>query len=290
MAAASSSSSPVLVRLVFQVWHDFSGEGKGVPDKWIESPRSIQERMPDWEYHLFTAQENDAFVQKHFPELWAWYRDLPHKIQQCDAIRYLRLYVHGGLYLDLDQVVLQHLEPLLLMEPGAVTLPETRTPSMSSISPLGNDLLYSCTPRHPLWLHMVEHMQQPAPWWCCTKHFQVLATTGPVGLSKVYRNEKRKGTLGPCRIIPIGMISPCSERMKDEEKTECRQERSIFLRELVGESWCSWDSRVVNFISHRKVYLIAGGVALLGAALGVVWWRLRKCRRRSSLKRCPTDQ
>src|SRR5437762_1813333 len=97
----------MIPRRIMQTW-----KTKNVPEHWKPSPLSIRQHMPDWEYTLMTDEDNRKFVAEHFPDFLPYYDRFPYPIQRADAIRYCWLYIHGGVYLDLDTVVQKSLEPL----------------------------------------------------------------------------------------------------------------------------------------------------------------------------------
>ena len=51
---------------------------------------------------MWDAERIDAFVQQSFPEHYAAYASAPLHIIKIDLARYLILYVHGGIYADMD--------------------------------------------------------------------------------------------------------------------------------------------------------------------------------------------
>lgn len=84
-------------KIIWQTWKTHQ-----VPEKWSQSPESIRLTAPDWDYHLTDDQENLEFVQREFPEYLPLYLSFDREIYRVDIIRYLRLYRHGGVYMDLD--------------------------------------------------------------------------------------------------------------------------------------------------------------------------------------------
>ena len=60
-----------------------------------------------------TERKMDELVEKHFPEYLSLYRSFPYNVQRWDTIRYMILYVYGGVYTDLDTECFKPIEPLL---------------------------------------------------------------------------------------------------------------------------------------------------------------------------------
>lgn len=96
-------------RVIFQTWksklitHD---PYKSWRDTWVNYNRHFQ-------YVLFDDDDNRAFVEKHFPDFLSVYDGYDREIKRADAIRYMFLYVYGGVYVDLDFECLKPFEPFL---------------------------------------------------------------------------------------------------------------------------------------------------------------------------------
>src|SRR5438128_2739326 len=103
----SGTRPSVIPRLIMQTW-----KTEEAPDKWSSSPASIDHYMPTWDYVLMTDELNLKFVKMHFPEYLDVYTSFPYNIQRADAIRYMWLYVNGGVYLDLDYELTEPLDSL----------------------------------------------------------------------------------------------------------------------------------------------------------------------------------
>ena len=94
-------------KIIMQTW-----KNTDIPDKWKSSPASIRQYMPDWEYVLMTDDMNDQFVRTYFPDFYSHYVNFPYPIQRADAIRYMWLYKHGGIYMDMDFELIKPLDDL----------------------------------------------------------------------------------------------------------------------------------------------------------------------------------
>ena len=98
-------------KIIHQVW-----EGRTepcMPTRLQILARTWREQNPDWEYHLWNGEEMDELVEKHFPEYLSLYRSFPYNVQRWDTIRYMILYVYGGVYTDLDTECFKPINPLV---------------------------------------------------------------------------------------------------------------------------------------------------------------------------------
>ena len=224
--APDITSTVKIPKLIMQTWKNHQ-----IPEHWQESPASIREHMPNWTYVLMTDNDNDAFCAKYFPDFLRTYRKFPHAIQRADAIRCLWLYVYGGLYMDLDIVIIKPLDSLFYPDS------ELYLCSSGNIGSYLTNSFMASKPRCGLWLKMVQYMKLPAPWWAWGKHMEVMNTTGPIALNYVVKTRGYSYVA-----LPSKGVMPCS--VCDIER--CNYE-GAYLRPLVGSSWVSWDTRVMNF-------------------------------------------
>src|SRR5688572_12561292 len=84
-------------KIIHQTWKE-----EAIPEKWKAYQKKVKRLHPDWEYRLWTDKDNDAFVEKEFPDFYAVYKGFSRNIMRADVIRYLIMYHTGGMYLDLD--------------------------------------------------------------------------------------------------------------------------------------------------------------------------------------------
>ena len=229
-------------KIIMQTWID-----NDIPDKWKCSPKSIKKMMPDWEYVLMTDKDNRKFVKKHFPDFLKYYDGFPHNIQRADAIRYMWLYVNGGIYMDLDFEVLHPIDSLFTSDIDVYLV------SSSNIGSYLTNSFMASKPGCKLWLDCIEAMKKPLPFYCAGKHLVVMNSTGPIMLTNVV--TKSKIVYG---MLPVKLILPCSVC-----NITCRTEGSYF-RQLEGSSWITYDTKCYNFfMCNYKQLLIAIGLILL---------------------------
>lgn len=150
-------------KIIFQTWktHD-------VPEKWKSSPESIKTLMPDWEYVLFSDNDNREFVKKHFPSFLKYYDAFPYNIQRADAIRYMWLYIHGGIYMDLDFELQHPLDELFVNQSDLYLVHSGNVGSC-----ITNSFMASAKGNR-FWLEVIEEMKKELDWYIMGKHFTVM--------------------------------------------------------------------------------------------------------------------
>lgn len=239
-------------KIIYQTWktHD-------VPEKWKVSPESIKKLMPDWEYVLMDDNENREFIKKHFTSFLPYYDAFPYNIQRADAIRYMWLYIHGGIYMDLDFEV-QH--PLTELFKNDSDLYLVHSGNVGSV--VTNSFMAS-KPRNKFWLEVIEEMKKPLDWYILGKHFQVMCSTGPLMLSRVVA---RTGT--PYYRMSKKDIMPCS--VCNITCSTCES----YLKPLQGSSWCNWTSTFLNFwlCNWKTVLGFTISVLVIILIFYILWW------------------
>jgi mannosyltransferase OCH1-like enzyme len=221
----SEEMSKNIPREIFQTW-----KTRDVPEHWKESQISIVRHLDDWKYTLFTDEDNREFVKTYFPDFLSTYDAFPYNIQRADAIRYMYLYMNGGVYMDLDIVLQRSIDELLGNEDFYLV------PSGNVGSTFTNSFMIS-KPKVAFWLEVIEEMKKPVSYLSLTKHFIVMNSTGPMMLTRVAkRYNKRFGYL------PSTLVTPCN--ICDEN---CNTENAYMLP-LNSGSWCSVDSKIFIFL------------------------------------------
>ncbi|KAK9372160.1 nucleotide-diphospho-sugar transferase [Lipomyces chichibuensis] len=84
-------------KLIHQSWST-----QELPSKFETWSRSCREQNPDWQWVLWTDDDNLDLVKKHFPWFLEYYQKLPGEIYRADLVRNMYMYIYGGLYADLD--------------------------------------------------------------------------------------------------------------------------------------------------------------------------------------------
>ena len=69
-----------------------------------EGVKKLIELNPNWEVTIYDDAEVDAYLQEQLePQLYAMIAD-KHIVQKTDLWRLIKLYIEGGLYMDLSLI------------------------------------------------------------------------------------------------------------------------------------------------------------------------------------------
>lgn len=82
---------------VHQTWK--TNEINGVTAAWTSS---VKAAFPDYEYKLWTDEDNHQLVYNYYPEFYQHYSQNLNAIEKTDFARYLYIHHCGGVYIDLD--------------------------------------------------------------------------------------------------------------------------------------------------------------------------------------------
>lgn len=172
----------VIPKIIHQVW-----EGRTEPSTPIRLQllaETWKEQNPEWEYRLWNGDEMDNLVLSHFPEFWSTYRSYPHNVQRWDAIRYMILYVYGGVYTDLDTECFKPIDSLLENKTfcfGEEPKEHNFYPDLKCL--VGNAFMAS-SQKQKGWLVVMKELQE-----AIKQEYPVLTvlnTTGPLMISRIY--------------------------------------------------------------------------------------------------------
>jgi len=225
----------MIPKIIMQTW-----KTKIVPDHWKSSQESIQKYMPKWKYVLMSDEDNRNFVSKHFPEYLDFFDDLKYNIQRADVIRYMFLYIHGGLYLDLDIEVVAPLDELFenrSMETWLLQAPR-------NLASQYTNFFMASTAKNPFWLDVLKECTQPLPLWArYIPHFVISYQTGLGALTRAVKKSQK-----PIALLPFNYLVPCDYCNPDE----CTKPYS-YTKFLRGQSWNNYDTLIFNFIFCNPV-------------------------------------
>ncbi|KAB5583562.1 glycosyltransferase family 32 protein [Coniochaeta sp. 2T2.1] len=126
MCRPLASDLTSIPKLLHQSWKTTQ-----LPAKFERWSRTCREKHPDWEWVLWTDEDNLELVRRYFPWLVDTYLSLPGDIYRVDLARNLYLYLFGGVYLDLDTECLHPVSSAL----SSVNVPITGTTSPISTNP-----------------------------------------------------------------------------------------------------------------------------------------------------------
>jgi hypothetical protein len=193
-----------------------------------------------------TDKDNEAFVQTYFPLLFEWYTELPFPIQRADVIRYMWLYVHGGLYMDLDIELLASVEELFVQDAGVFLLKAPR-----NFAAHYTNFFMASTKRNKFWITVLQECIKPLEPWVILPHHIVSQQTGLAALTRAANKWNQ-----PIALLPQGPLVPCDYCTPDA----CYKPYS-YVKFLQGGSWNLGDTSIMNMLmcNYELVLMVVFG-------------------------------
>ncbi|MGZ8557585.1 MAG: glycosyltransferase family 32 protein [Chitinophagaceae bacterium] len=176
--------------IIHQTW-----KNTDVPAHWKKYVDKVKALHPDWQYMLWTDDDNNAFVKDEFPEFYPVFQAFEKNIMRADVIRYLIMYKIGGLYLDMDY---EMLKPFQYADKNLV-LPYSRQIALGNKWDLLGNCVFASAPNHIFWKKVIEDLQNNPP--PADKYIDVENATGPFFLTRIFFEGKYPDAFLPDRLI-----------------------------------------------------------------------------------------
>ena len=251
----SQGNEKMIPKIIFQTWKTHQ-----VPEKWKSSPLSIKRYMPHWKHVLFSDEDNERFVEEHFPEYIEFYKKLRFPIQKADFIRYCFLYVYGGVYSDLDIEFTSPIDHLFKIENEHDLVYLLKAPQ--NFAGHFTNFFMASSPKNSFWLLVLRECVEHLPAWVILPHHIISEQTGLACLSRAARKILSENRLDT-RIVelPFNNLVPCDICSYSSEKKPF-----YYTKFLKGQSWNGFDTLLFNFFICNTLEVFLGLVVLFVVA------------------------
>jgi mannosyltransferase OCH1-like enzyme len=216
---------------------------------WKDVLPAWKKTHPDWEIKFWSDSDNDEIMKKHFSWFLDTYNNFPYKIQKCDTVRACYLYIHGGVYVDMDYLPKKNISPIFENTNNEIYLTLSAT-----ISDFTNSFMAS-KPKSQYWIEYLKSIQNDKVPWYYNRHFQIIAGTGPMRISNVAKKYKK--VIG---FLPSTLINACT---MCDKYCEYNNDDNVYLITLEGSSWTKLDSQMLSFIYCNMKTVIIISLVLL---------------------------
>ncbi|MEM6795357.1 MAG: glycosyltransferase [Acidobacteriota bacterium] len=219
---------PLIERILHQSW-----KSREIPERFRPWVASVRRMHPDFEYRLWTDEDNERLIAERYPWFLETYRGYSHPVERADAARYFVIYTHGGVYLDLDMECLRPLDPLLSGEGVVLALEAGPRIEQTVVS---NALL--AAPRdHPFFGRVIQELdRKPAS----DVTFQdIFNNTGPNFLERVWAAHRHRyeiRVLGLDEVCPRKVLAQ-NPALPSADLEVLRRERALTLIHHNTETW-----------------------------------------------------
>jgi inositol phosphorylceramide mannosyltransferase catalytic subunit len=272
--------------IIMQTW-----KTNELPKHWKPSQDAIRKHLPHWKYVLMTDDDNLEFVKRFFPDFLHIFQAFEHPIQRADAIRYMWLYVNGGVYLDLDLEIIKPLDDLFYEDKDLYVV---RSVNFSSSY---TNAFMAAKPRLKVMLQCLEDMREPNSFWHVGKHLQVVKSTGPDMFTHAIFKTKALSTERVVELRSRGEFVRREDRFEVSELPShlivacdiCQPKPCCaeggYCRLLGGSSWGS-DINFTTVLFCNRYYLatLLLIVLVMIITIVVIYYRNRARRRKAAPK------
>lgn len=187
--------------VVFQTW-----KTKKLPQHLLKLYNRWEKICKKYNYKhiLYTDEDLRGFVIRYFPQYLQLYDGFTNPLERVDFARYIILYVHGGVYSDLDVAPLRGIDKFINQNKIILgTEPKEHKFLLYKDRKivLCNAFMIS-PPKQKLWISLIEYIAKNYK-----PYSRVVYNTGPMAMtllyeenSKLFENVK---ILGPCEFYPL---------------------------------------------------------------------------------------
>lgn len=218
-------------RIIHQVW-----EGIAEPIMPIRL-RILAETWkrynPEWKYYLWNAEKMNSFVKNNFPDYWKTFSDFKYSVQRWDTIRYMFLYIYGGVYIDLDTECFKNIDNMFYSNQKIyIGLEPYEHILYGYPDPLIGNAFLASSPKQEFWLEILDATIINSIKYknISRKGDYVLRTTGPLMVSEIanqYPNDI-------CLLSPH-LVAPISK----SDLIDYLGNRSNIFEQKISKAYCA---------------------------------------------------
>ncbi|KAL6249279.1 hypothetical protein RBB50_004342 [Rhinocladiella similis] len=157
-----------------KIWQSWKVDPLDFEERDLNCARSWVTKNPGYRYEVLTDDNDFQYVETHFgpnglnrPDIVSVYQSLGAKIVKADLLRYLVMYIEGGVYVDIDVEALKPIERFIPdrfaeQDIDMIIGVEVDQPQFANHPILGPksrsfvQWTFACKPRLPVMLHLVE--------------------------------------------------------------------------------------------------------------------------------------
>lgn len=161
-----------------KIWQSWKVDPTRFETRDVERARTWTVKNPGHRYEVLTDDNADYYVEHHYgplglnrPDIISVYKSLNAKIIKQDLLRYLIMYVEGGLYADIDVEAIRPIKKFIpkIYDEADVDMVigiEVDEPAFASHPVLGSKAqsfcqwTFMCKPRLPVMMRLIENIMK----------------------------------------------------------------------------------------------------------------------------------
>jgi len=192
---------------------------------------------------IWTREHCVQLLRRYYSEYEVLFRNFPYEIQRCDMVRYCLLHRYGGVYADMDYKCCKPLSQVFARWKNHDLYLVQSPHAPGNVSYVSNSLMMARQRGHPFWKALLSEIllssQQTSLLSLLSRHFEIMYTTGPGILTRVYHVYRFRYKL---QSLPSELFHPLSLYKKTLAPDE--RERAYAIHYGFG-SWESLDSKIL---------------------------------------------
>ncbi len=232
----------IIPKKIHQIW--FQGEDN-IDEEYNRSRQTILNGIyntdTDWQYE-FWDETRILKLLEIYPIYLELYNYYPYMIQKIDLAKYVILYHHGGVYIDMDMDWVKDFYDIIMSNDQIIISKLKQIPFYNNGIILSNE-------RNKFWIDYINYLSENKKRkWYYTKFLYVQYTTGPIAFT-VFINKYKKENNG-IRILDPKYFEPCISKYKCEITDDTR------LKNNFGNSWMPPFEKGIIFLYTYINYVI----------------------------------
>lgn len=147
------------MKFIHQIWFEFDGfkSTDSITERFILRD-AISKHNSGFKYRLWSLADALELTRTEYPDYFSFLNcNTNRNIVKCDFFRYVLMYLYGGIYLDIDFLVLDSLDNLTAeyLESDIILTRESHN-SVEKNGTLHNGFLFSSSPGILFWKHLCD--------------------------------------------------------------------------------------------------------------------------------------
>lgn len=201
----------------------------------------------EWNKYMCTTLIT-TFYKKHLK----MFKNYKYEIQRCDMVRYLILHRYGGWYADMDYYCNKPLDNAMEIYTNDLYFVQSPNNILTQNDDhISNSLMYSI-PNNNFWrIVMLELEKTQKCYSFYTKHMEVMSTTGPGVLNRIYSKYKHKHRI---KSLPHKLFHPYG--INDNILKSFKLGSKIYTAHMSKGSWEQIDSKIYLYLYREWKILL----------------------------------
>jgi mannosyltransferase OCH1-like enzyme len=188
-------------KIIHFIWINFKNEldkNPTIPEKYLNNIENTKKLNPNYKIKIWNGYDCYQLINKYFPNKLKLYLKFPYPIQRCDYIRFIILYIYGGIYSDMDRLSVKSYDTIL----DAYNDYDIILAKIPYYNVINNDIIISKANDN----FILKCINKITIYNFNYYFIDVCATTGPIYLMKMYYEYKEFNKI---KILSVE-LNPCN--------------------------------------------------------------------------------